>query len=214
MPDTTLVAQTGRRTGSPSSRRLRADDTIPGVLYGQGMAPVTLSVARRDLRLALSGAAGSNTLLKLSVDGTTYPAIVKEMQRHPIRRTVSHVDFLQVNMREEITISVPVHLQGEAKAVLNEGGLVDPAVDTIDVTCTPGNMPNEFVIDISDMQPGDVIRLGDIPMPANVTAEGDPDMPVVTTIMARLAVEEEGAEGEGEEGAEGAEASEGGDNTE
>src|SRR5688572_31199194 len=137
MPDTTLVAQTGRRTGSPSSRRLRTEDSIPGVLYGQGMAPITLSVARRDLRLALSGAAGTNTLLSLSVEGTTYPAIVKDMQRHPIRRNVSHIDFLQVNMREEITISVPVHLQGEAKEVLNEGGLVDAAVDTIDVTCTP-----------------------------------------------------------------------------
>ena len=153
MPDTTLVAQTGRRTGSPSSRRLRTEDNIPGVLYGQGMAPITLSVARRDLRLALSGAAGTNTLLSLSVEGKTYPAIVKDLQRHPIRRNVSHIDFLQVNMREEITISVPVHLVGEAKEVLNEGGLVDAAVDTIDVTCTPGNMPNEFVIDITDDGP-------------------------------------------------------------
>ena len=182
MPDTTLVAQTGRRTGSPSSRRLRTEDNIPGVLYGQGMEPITLSVARRDLRLALSGAAGTNTLLSLSVEGKTYPAIVKDLQRHPIRRNVSHIDFLQVNMREEITISVPVHLVGEAKEVLNEGGLVDAAVDTIDVTCTPGNMPNEFVIDISAMVPGDVIRLEDIPMPAGVTAHGDPDMPVVTTL--------------------------------
>jgi len=177
------------------------------------MTPITLSVARRDLRLALSGPAGMNTLLTLSVDGSTYPAIVKDVQRHPVRRSVSHIDFLQVNMREEITISVPVHLHGEAKAVLNEGGLVDPAVDTIDVTCTPGNMPNEFVIDVSDMQPGDVIRLADIPMPPNVTAAGDPDMPVVTTIMVMQSIEEEGAEGEEgaeDEGGEAA-ASEGGD---
>ena len=216
MPDTKLVAKTGRPTGSSSSRRLRTEDEIPGVLYGQGMTPIVLSVARRDLRLALSGAAGMNTLLTLTVDGSTYPAIVKEVQRHPVRRSVSHIDFLQVNMREEITISVPVHLHGEAKAVLNEGGLVDPAVDTIDVTCTPGNMPNEFVIDVTDMQPHDVIRLSDVPMPANVTAVGDPDMPIVTTIMAMQSIEEEVAEGEGgEEGAEGeggeAAASEGGD---
>ena len=208
MPDTKLVAKTGRPTGSPSSRRLRTEDEIPGVLYGQGMTPIVLSVARRELRHALSGPAGMNTLLTLSVDGSTYPAIVKEVQRHPIRRNVSHIDFLQVNMREEITISVPVHLRGEAKAVLNECGLVDPAVDTIDVTCTPGNMPNEFVIDVTDMQPHDVIRLADVPMPANVTAVGDPDMAIVTTVMAMQSIEEEGAEGEGgEEGAEG----EGGD---
>ena len=208
MPDTNLVAKTGRPTGSPSARRLRTEDEIPGVLYGQGMTPIVLSVARRELRHALSGPAGMNTLLTLSVDGSTYPAIVKEVQRHPVRRSVSHIDFLQVNMREEITISVPLHLHGEAKAVLNEGGLVDPAVDTIDVTCTPGNMPNEFVIDVTDMQPHDVIRLADVPMPANVTAVGDPDMAIVTTVMAMQSIEEEGAEGEGgEEGAEG----EGGD---
>ena len=208
MPDTKLVAKTGRPTGSPSSRRLRTEDEIPGVLYGQGMTPIVLSVPRRELRHALSGPAGMNTLLTLSVDGSTYPAIVKEVQRHPVRRSVRHIDFLQVNMREEITISVPVHLHGEAKAVLNEGGLVDPAVDTIDVTCTPGNMPNEFVIDVTDMQPHDVIRLADVPMPANVTAVGDPDMAIVTTVMAMQSIEEEGAEGEGgEDGAEG----EGGD---
>ena len=220
MPDTKLVAKTGRPTGSPSSRRLRTEDEIPGVLYGQGMTPIVLSVARRELRHALSGPAGMNTLLTLSVDGSTYPAIVKEVQRHPVRRSVSHIDFLQVNMGEEVTISVPLHLHGEAKAVLNEGGLVDPAVDTIDVTCTPGNMPNEFVIDVTDMQPHDVIRLADVPMPANVTAVGDPDMAIVTTVMAMQSIEEEGAEGEGgEEGAEGeggdaSAASEGGDASE
>ena len=216
MPDTKLVAKTGRPTGSPSSRRLRTEDEIPGVLYGQGMTPIVLSVARRELRHALSGPAGMNTLLTLSVDGSTYPAIVKEVQRHPVRRSVSHIDFLQVNMREEVTISVPLHLHGEAKAVMNEGGLVDPAVDSIEVVTTPRSIPDEFVIDITDMQPHDVIRLADVPMPPNVTATGDPDMPIVTTIMMTVVEEEvaEGEEGEGEaaegEGGEAA-ASEGGD---
>ena len=124
-------------------------------------------------------------MLDLQVDGRSYPAVVKELQRHPIKRTVNHIDFLQVNMNEEITVSVPLRLEGEAKAVLAEGGLVDPAVDTIEVTTTPNNMPNEFVIDITDMQPGDVIRLGDVPMPNGVTATGDPDMPVVTILVMR-----------------------------
>ncbi len=182
MSQTTLVASTGRETGSPASRRLRAGDQIPGVLYGQGMAPVSVAVARRDLRLALSGPAGFNTVLQLKVDGKTYPAVVKEVQRHPVKRNVSHIDFLQVNMSEMLTVSVPLHLSGEAKAVLNEGGLVDPAVDTIEVECTPGNMPNEFLVDITDMQPGDVIRLSSLVMPKGVTALGDPDMAIVSAI--------------------------------
>ena len=186
MSQTTLVATTGRATGSPASRRLRATDQIPGVLYGQGMAPVSVAVARRDLRLALSGPAGFNTVLQLEVDGTTYPAVIKEVQRHPVKRNVSHVDFLQVNMSEMLTVSVPLHLSGEAKAVLAEGGLVDPAVDTIEVECTPGNMPNEFIVDVTEMQPGDVIRLSSLVMPKGVTALGDPDMAIVTAIHGSL----------------------------
>ena len=189
MSQTKLVATTGRTTGSAESRRLRAADHIPGVLYGHGMTPVSVTVERRELRIALSGPAGANTVLSLEVDGTSYPAVVKELQRHPVRRTVSHIDFLQVNMNEEITVSVPLRLEGEAKAVLAAGGIVDPAVDSIDVLTTPNNMPNEFVIDITDLQPHDIIRLSDVPMPKGVTATGDPDMPVVTTLISRLAEE-------------------------
>ena len=185
----TLSAVAGRATGSANSRRLRSEDRIPGVLYGHGMSPVSLSVARRDLRIALSGPAGANTVLALNVDGNTFNAVVKEMQRHPVKRTVSHVDFIQVNLNEEITVHVPVHLTGTAKAVVSAGGLVDPAVDTIEVRTTPTNIPNEVLIDISDMQTDSVIRLSDIKLPAGVVATGDADMPVVTVLMSRAAIE-------------------------
>lgn len=182
MSQNTLVAKSGRTTGSAASRRLRAEGQIPAVIYGHGMEPLPVSVDRRELRLALVGA-GFNTLLSLDVDGKKYPAIIKDLQRHPIKRNVSHIDFLQVNVNEEITISVPVRLEGEAKAVLNDGGMVDPAVDTIEVVCTPNTMPTEIVIDISDMQPGQVIRLAEIVLPAGTSAAGDPEMPVVTAIQ-------------------------------
>ena len=185
----TLSAETGRQTGSAASRRLRAADRIPGVLYGHGMEPVSLSVARRDLRLALSGPAGQNTILSLSIDGKTYNAIIKEMQRHPVRRNVSHIDFVQINLSEEITMQVPVNLVGTAKQVLSAGGLVDPAVDTIEVRTTPANVPNEIAIDVSDMTPDQVIRLSDIVLPSGVVATGDADMPVVTVILSRGAAE-------------------------
>ena len=202
---TKLVAQPRTAAGSSSARRLRAEGHIPAVVYGQGMDPVSVSVERRDLRLALSGAAGSNTVLSLEVGGNTYPAVIKEMQRHPIKRTVSHIDFLRVNMNEEITVHVPLRLEGEAKAVASEGGLVDPAVDTIEVSCTPGNIPAEFVVDVTNLHPHEVIRLADLAMPKGVTATGDPEMPLVTVLMtaaANAAAVEEAA-GEGGEAAEG-----------
>lgn len=203
MSQTTLTATPRTGSGTPMARRLRAEGHIPGVLYGRGMEPISVTVERREFRLALSGPAGANTVLALQVGGTSYPAVVKEMQRHPIRRTVNHIDFLQVNMNEEITVHIAVRLEGESKAVAAAGGLVDPAVDTLEVSCTPTNMPNEFVIDITDMQPDTVIRLSDIPMPKGVTALGDPDMPVVTVLTTAAEVEEPaaaGEEGEGEGG--------------
>jgi large subunit ribosomal protein L25 len=215
MSETVLVAETGRPTGSSASRRLRAEDRIPAVVYGHGMTPLSISVARRDLRQALSGSAGMNTVLDLTVDGKVYPAIVKDIQRHPVRRNVQHVDFQQVSLDEQITVSVPLRLEGEAREVLSNNGLVDPAVDSIDVTTTPRNIPDEIVIDITDMQLDSVIRLEDIKLPAGVTTSLDPETVLVTVLVTRGAEEEaeaaEGAEGEesGEgETAEGAEAGE------
>ena len=181
----TLSAEAGRVTGSPASRRLRAADRIPGILYGHGMTPVILSVARRDLRVALSGPAGQNTILTLSVDGSSYNAVVKEMQRHPVRRNVSHVDFVQINLSEEIVMHVPVHLTGVAKQVVAAGGLVDAAVDSIEVRTTPANVPNEIVIDITNLTPESVIHLADVKLPAGVVAVGDPEMLIATVLMSR-----------------------------
>jgi large subunit ribosomal protein L25 len=193
---TVLVAETGRATGSAASRRLRTEDSIPAVVYGQGMEPIAISVKRRELRHALSGHGGMNTVLDLKVDGKVYPAIVKQVQRHPVRRTVSHVDFLQVNLDEEITVSVPLRLDGEARDVLANGGLVDPAVDSIEVSTRPGDIPDEFVIDVSEMTMDSVIRLADITMPRGVTALADPDMPVVTVLVMKASELETEAEAE------------------
>lgn len=186
---TTLVATTGRSSGSAASRRLRRDEKIPAVIYGQGMTPISIIIERRDLRLALSGAAGSNTILDISVDGKMYPAVIKDLQRHPVRRTVAHVDFLSINMSAELTIAVPVHLVGEAKAVIAEGGLVDASSDTIDIVTTPANMPSEISIDISNMKPGDVIRLSSIILPPGTRALGDPDLAIVTALAGSKAEE-------------------------
>lgn len=204
MSDTLLVARTGRATGSADARRLRAEDTIPAVVYGQGMDPIAVAVDRRDLRIALSGPAGVNTVLDLDVDGTVYPAIVKELQRHPVRRTVQHVDFIQVNLNEEIRVSVPVRLEGEAKEVLKENGLVDLALPEIEVSTTPRLIPDEIVIDVSELTMSTTITIADITLPAGVTATADPDRVVVTALETRAAA----AEAEAEEAAAAAEAAE------
>ena len=152
------------------------------------------------------GPAGVNAVVELKVGDKTHATVVKELQRHRVRRNVTHVDFQVVNMDEEITVDVPIVLVGEAKAVLAEGGMVDAAVDTLPIVTTPRHIPNEITIEISEMQPGDVIRVADITLPAGTSTSADPDTPVVTVLISRAAIETaaEGEAGEGEaEGAAG-----------
>jgi len=212
MSETVLIAETGRRTGSSDSRRLRAEDQIPGVVYGHGMDPISLSVDRRDLRVALSGSAGLNTIIDLTVDGKVYPSLIKDIQRHPVKRNVQHIDFIQVNLNEEITVAVPFILEGEAKDVLANNGLVDLAIQELQVRTTPRQIPDSIIIDVTDFTLDTVIRIEDLTLPAGVEAIGEPDTPVVTVLIMRGIEEEEaeaaeGAEGEAAEG----EAAEGGE---
>jgi large subunit ribosomal protein L25 len=190
MSETILTAEVGRRAGSSDSRRLRAEGKIPAVVYGHGMDPISVSVDRRELRQALSGAAGMNTILDLSVDGTVYPTLIKDVQRHPVKRSVQHIDFIQVNLNEEIVVSIPIHLEGEAKEVSANNGLVDLAMQELEVRTTPRSIPDGITIDITDMTMDTVIRIADVPLPAGVTAEGDPDAPVVTVLVMRATVED------------------------
>jgi large subunit ribosomal protein L25 len=183
---TALKTQVGRALGSAASRRLLSQDQIPAVVYGHGMQPLAVTVDRKDLRVALSGPAGLNTVLELHVGSDKYPAIVKEVQRDPVKRNVRHVDFQQISMTQVITVHVPLHLKGNAKAVLAEGGLVDPVVNSIDVRATAANIPNEIIVDITNMTMDSVVRLGDLQLPTGVTIVGDPEFVVVTVVSTKV----------------------------
>ncbi len=212
MSETVLIAEAGRTTGSAASRRLRSTDKIPAVLYGHGMEPLNVAVARRDLRAALSGAAGFNTILDVTVDGTVYPSLIKDVQRHPVRRNIDHIDFIQVNLNEVVVVAVPVRLEGEAKDVSQNGGLVDLTMTDVEVTTTPRNIPDEFVVDVTDMTMDTVIRVEDLDLPSGVVPTSEADSPVVTVLTMRTPVldaEEAAREAAAEEGEEG----EGGDET-
>jgi large subunit ribosomal protein L25 len=211
MTETVLQAESGRRAGSSDARRLRADGKIPAVVYGHGMDPLPVSVDRRELRQALSGGAGMNTILDLTVDGTVYPSLIKDVQRHPVKRSVEHIDFIQVNLNEEIVVSIPIQLVGEAKDVSANGGLVDLTMQELPVRTTPRNIPDGVTIDVSHMDMDSVVRVEDISLPGGVVAEAEPDVAVVTVLTMRTPVldaEEAAAEeaaAEAEEAAEGAE---------
>ncbi len=218
MSETILNATTGRELGSSATRRLRAQEQIPAVVYGMGMEPLSVSVDRRELRQAVSGGSGLNTILDLTIDGEMYPSIIKDVQRHPVRLNITHLDFIQVDLNAQIVVRIPIHLTGDSEEVNNNNGMIDQIMNELEVSTTPRNIPEEVVVDISEMDMDSTIHVEDLPLPDGVVATGDPDRTVVTvSIMRTPVLDEEAAEleaaaalegGEGEEG-EGGESGEG-----
>ena len=114
MPEVTLTAEAGRATGSSSTRRLRSEGKIPGVVYGHGSDPIPVAVVAREFQVALSGEAGLNTLLSLEVGGNNFLTLARDIQHHPFKNVVTHVDFLIVRRDEVISAEIPINLIGEA----------------------------------------------------------------------------------------------------
>ncbi len=202
MPEITLAAEVGRTTGSSATRRLRAEGKIPGVLYGHGMDPVPVAVDAREFRVAMSGDAGLNTLLSLVVDGRDHLTMARDVQRHPVRNTVTHVDFQIVRRDEVITAEVPVALVGEAVEVNHGDGIVDQLLFALSVKARPADIPSSVELDISALTIGSSLHVSDIELPSGVGSDVDPDTPVVSGVPPRVqAVAEEAAEGVPEGGA-------------
>lgn len=189
MAEITLAAETGRPTGSRTSNRLRATGKVPGVVYGLAAEPTPVSVEWRDLRSALTTEAGLNALIDLTVDSETRLSIVKDLQRNPITHRVEHVDFLLIRRDQAIVVDVPIVLQGEADKVTDQDGMIDQILMTLSVHAKPADIPNEIVVDVSNLEIGQAVRIGDLRLPAGVTTDLDDDEPVVTASIASTLAE-------------------------
>ena len=209
MEEIVLAADTGRNSGTRSSKRLRTTGSIPGVLYGLSDDSIPLSVKWPELRLALTTDAGVNAVIQLEVDGERHMSIVKDLQRHPVKRDVIHVDFLRIDPNQKVTVDVPVIMIGDALEVTQANGMVDQNLFSLTVDAPPMSIPNEFEIDISNLTVGDAIRVADIGLPEGVTTEADPEETVAVGMITRSTLEamaaEEAAAAEGEEVEEGQE---------
>ncbi|MDY7101091.1 MAG: 50S ribosomal protein L25 [Actinomycetota bacterium] len=211
--DVILEAETGRTTGSRDASRLRKAGRIPAVVYGKGEPATLLSVDWPDLRKALTTEAGTNAVLRLRYGGNETLAMVRELQRHPVRWDVLHVDFVSIDRNVEIEVEVPIVLTGEAEEVSRAGGLVDQSLYHLAIYALPGAIPNELEVDISGLEVGSTLTVADITLPDGVRTEVEDDEPVASGQITRAAEEAEaeeaaeGEEGEGEAAADG----EGGD---
>ena len=202
-----LTAETGRDEGTRSSRRLRRDGRVPAVVYGLDADPVTVSVAWPDLRAALTTDAGTNAVITLRIDGEEQLSIVRDIQRHPVRRDVIHVDFLRVTADQQIEAEVPIVLIGEALEVSRANGMVDQTLYNLTVSAKPAEVPDEIEVDISEMTLGDSIHVGQLALPAGVTTLVDAETSVAQSMVTRSTMEsmaeEEAADAAAEEDADG-----------
>ena len=199
MADITLTAEPGRATGSRPSRRLRHDGRIPAVVYGTGLDPVAVTVGARELRAALSTPAGLNAVVNVQIDGDSYPTMARELQRHPVRGTLQHVDFQVVDLRVETHADVAVTLVGEAVELHRSDGVVDQQMFTLTVRARPADIPAHLELDISALTVGDSLRVSDIVLPPGVSTDVDPETVVVAGQASRVAAEVEAAEAEAAE---------------
>jgi large subunit ribosomal protein L25 len=216
MSEYQLAAESRTDTGKGAARRVRAAGRVPAVLYGHGIKPEHLSIDAREFGQAIRSG-GANALLELQLGRTRHLALAREVQRHPVRGTYTHVDFLVVRRGEQVTVSVPVHLVGEAPGVV-QGGILDQDLHQLSVEAEVTAVPEAIEGDVSGLQIGDVLRVSDLKAPAGATILDDPEASVVSVVaptVEQVKEEEEAAEaaeGEPAPEAEGAaEASEGGE---
>jgi large subunit ribosomal protein L25 len=206
MSEVTLTATPGREPGSRASGRLRTFGQVPAVVYGHGISPLAVSVDWKALRAALTTDAGTNALINLNVGGDSHLTVVRDMQRHPIKRDVMHVDFQVVSRDEVISMDVPIVLTGESEAVEStEGATIEQSLHSLTIKCKPGAIPNELVVDITGLELGTPIRVADLQLPTGVETDVDPEEAIVSIAVVQVELPEpvEGEEAEGEEGAEG-----------
>ncbi len=195
-----IRAEPRSETGKGPARRLRQAGKVPGVVYGHGREPQSLTLARSDLEKVMVGVGGS-TMIDLEIDGTTVQTLVREVQRHPTRLDITHIDFLEVHAGEVITVPVPIHLMGIPDGVRNQGGVLDQTLREIEIRVLPKDIPEHIEVDVLELRVGQSVHVSDIEVPNAVILE-DANATICSVIAPRVEAEPEEAVEEEEEAAE------------
>jgi large subunit ribosomal protein L25 len=182
-----------RRAGA---KKLRASGRIPAVIYGRQTKPTILEISAKELEDLIHHSVSENLLVDLAVKDDSRPrrlALVQEIQHHPLNGNVVHVDFHEVSENEKVTVMVPVETVGEAAGVKTGGGVLEHVLFKLKVRALPGDLPDQIVIDVSHLELGRAVHIGEVKAPAGVEILGDKNIPVVAVAMPRTEEEEAAA---------------------
>jgi large subunit ribosomal protein L25 len=201
MANITIEATHREDRGKNNARRLRTTGQVPGVIYGGKGGAEAVSVNAKQVASILRSQAGHNTIFRLKLPGGESNAMLKDWQVDPLRGVLLHVDMMRVAMDVKMRVKIPVHTFGEPQGVKLQGGIFEMVTREIEIECLPGEIPEEFRVDITDMMIGKQLRAGDIPLdPAKATLVTDP-VRVIAHVVALREEEEKPAEAAAVEGA-------------
>ena len=206
MAEIVVAAENRTETGKNVNRRLRTRGLIPGVLYGAKREAVPLAVSPKEITTILRSKTGENTLFDLEIGGSRRRVILKEFQVEPIKGLLIHADFYEVALDKPIEVKVHIEVTGTPVGVKTQGGLLDHVTREVEVSCLPADIPEKISIDVSELEMGKAVRVGDLKVPDKVTMLSAADL-VIVHVVAPRAEEEVAAvvapaEGEAAAGAE------------
>lgn len=193
-----LDAEVRTDMGKGASRRLRREDKVPAILYGAGKDPVSITLTHNKVLQAQEFEAFYSHVLKIKVDGKKVDVLLKDMQRHPFKPKIMHIDFLRVDADVEVSTNVPLHFinEKECDAIKLDGGHAEHHMNDVEVTCLPGNLPEYIEVDMLNVEMGQTLHLSDLTVPKDVElaelSKGEEhDHAVVTVKLAKVAIVED-----------------------
>jgi large subunit ribosomal protein L25 len=202
MATASLSASPRNETGKGAARSLRRDGQIPAVIYGRSREPLPLAIAARELDRLLQHIVAESTVIEVALDGRTARTLIREIQRHPFKRNILHVDFQELVAGERVQVNVPLRFVGIPEGVRLSGGILDQIMHEVRIDVDSSAIPTHFDVDISGLMIGHPLHVRDLVLPEGTRVLDDVDLPVVLVSIPRVAAEAPAAEATAEAGAE------------
>ena len=191
-----LSASPRSDAGKGAARKLRASGSVPGIIYGHSREPQSLAIETRLLERLLNTVAVASTVIELDLDGRTSRTLIREIQRHPFKKQILHVDFQELVAGEKVTVEIPLVFVGTPEGVRLSGALLEQILHSIEVLVDPASIPNHIDVDVTNLAMGHSLHVSELALPAGLEVLTDEDATVCAVVAPRAVVEETPAEGE------------------
>jgi large subunit ribosomal protein L25 len=197
MASATLNATVRTDTGKGAARKVRQSGNIPCVIYGHGREPQSLTINARETERLLQRISTSSTVIELSLDGKVARTLIREVQRHPFKKLIMHIDFQELVAGETISVRCPIVYVGTPEGVRLEGGVLDQIMHELHIEVDPSSIPGHIDVDVTNLKMGKSLHVSDLTMPAGVKIMDDPESTVCVVAAPKVAVEDQPVAAEG-----------------